>query len=448
MPYMHSGKVRPVKSTLPSTKRIESLTAPQEARISEFRDYWLSVGLSTAPADRTSAQAAVSCAYKEAGLKPPRMWVWLGSPFSGAIGAQYLLLVNNRDQVRAQVVDQVRAQVVDQVWAQVGAQVGAQVVAQVVDQVVDQVWAQVGAQVGAQVVDQVWAQVVAQVVDQVWAQVGAQVGAQVVDQVWDQVVAQVVDQVRAQVGDQVRAQVVAQVVAQVWAQVRAQVGAQVRAQVDRCGYGLHDSPWLAFFHFCERAVGLKCCARLHGLMQIAENAGWWWPFNGACLLTERPCAIHRDERNRLHHQTQMAISYPDGWGVYLWHGVRIPAQYYERQPNAKEILAEQNIEVRRSLIERYDELTSKGQFLVDVGARVIDSAIQPMRAGENEAINELLSIELPEDPERRLVALRVIDPSTGRNYIVRVPPDQTTVRSALAWTFGMEEHEYVLEQES
>ena len=388
MPYMHSGKVRPVKSTLPSTKRIESLTAPQEARISEFRDYWLSVGLSTAPADRTSAQAAVSCAYKEAGLKPPRMWVWLGSPFSGAIGAQYLLLVNNRDQVRAQVVDQVRAQVVDQVWAQVGAQVGAQVV----------------------------------------------------DQVWDQVVAQVVDQVRAQV--------VAQVVAQVWAQVRAQVGAQVRAQVDRCGYGLHDSPWLAFFHFCERAVGLKCCARLHGLMQIAENAGWWWPFNGACLLTERPCAIHRDERNRLHHQTQMAISYPDGWGVYLWHGVRIPAQYYERQPNAKEILAEQNIEVRRSLIERYDELTSKGQFLVDVGARVIDSAIQPMRAGENEAINELLSIELPEDPERRLVALRVIDPSTGRNYIVRVPPDQTTVRSALAWTFGMEEHEYVLEQES
>lgn len=107
------------------------------------------------------------------------------------------------------------------------------------------------------------------------------------------------------------------------AQVRDQVWAQVRDQVYRCGYGLHDAGWLSFYA-AVGACGVDAADRLRGLQTIARHAGWWWPFAGAVILSERPCRLSRDERGRLHAEDGPAIQYPDGWGVWAWHGVRVP----------------------------------------------------------------------------------------------------------------------------
>ena len=128
---------------------MERLPPDVEARLPAIKDEWLGYGLSTEPADRPQAEAAVRRAYEAAGLAPPAVVIWLDSPLAGCMGAT--LGDQVRDQVWDQVWDQVRAQVRDQVRDQVGAQVGAQVWAQVRDQV--------GDQVGAQARDQVWAQV-------------------------------------------------------------------------------------------------------------------------------------------------------------------------------------------------------------------------------------------------------------------------------------------------
>ena len=282
---------------------IEPLTKEQELLLPAIRDEWIGVGLSTAPANRAEAERGVALAYKAAGLTPPGLIIWLDSPVAGAIGA--CLLAQVRDQVRAQVWDQVGAQVRDQVRAQVWDQVGAQV------------WDQVGAQV--------WDQVVAQVRAQVSAQVRAQVRAQVSAQVWTQVRAQVSAQVSAQVWDQVRDQVSAQV----WTQVRAQVWDQVRAQVI---YGQHDAGWLSQFDFFKR-LNLDCGNRLEGLSIVARNAGWWWPFTDAVILTERPTELHRNSDGKLHSLSEPAILYPDGFGVWMKDGVRV------EEPNPLERLS-------------------------------------------------------------------------------------------------------------
>src|ERR1700677_2066697 len=168
----------------PMPERITSLTPEQLAMLPGIRDEWLAHGLSTDIADRPAAEAGIRAAYQAAGLEPPRVIIWAGSPWTGVI-AKILApsIIGRHAQVYAQVYAQVRAQVYAQVGDQVYAQVYAQVRAQVGAQVRDQVRAQVGAQVGAQVY--------AQVGDQVGDQVGAQVGAQVYAQVDDQVGAQV-----------------------------------------------------------------------------------------------------------------------------------------------------------------------------------------------------------------------------------------------------------------
>jgi hypothetical protein len=99
--------------------------------------------------------------------------------------------------------------------------------------------------------------------------------------------------------------------------------------------------------------------------------------------------------------------------------------------------------------------------MLDCGARVIDTCVQPMREGEPDKINELLVVDLPEDPDGRMVAVRVIDPSTGRQYVLRVHPElrpmlgnqfgepqEMTCQNAIASTFGMRGSDYVLAQES
>jgi hypothetical protein len=52
--------------------KIESLTAAQEARFSEFVEKWTQIGLSTEPADRSRAEAAIRDMYKRQDLPHQR----------------------------------------------------------------------------------------------------------------------------------------------------------------------------------------------------------------------------------------------------------------------------------------------------------------------------------------------------------------------------------------
>ena len=50
--------------------------------------------------------------------------------------------------------------------------------------------------------------------------------------------------------------------------------------------------------------------------------------------------------------------------------------------------------------------------------------------------------------EEPLCLVKVRCPSTGAFYTLRVPPKTKTVKEAVAWTFGISEEKYILEQEA
>jgi hypothetical protein len=51
-------------------------------------------------------------------------------------------------------------------------------------------------------------------------------------------------------------------------------------------------------------------------------------------------------------------------------------------------------------------------------------------------VRQLLRVLLPNDEP--LICLSVIDPSTGRQYILRVPPNMETCHQAAAWIAGFD----------
>ena len=222
------------------------------------------------------------------------------------------------------------------------------------------------------------------------------------------------------------------------AQVRSQVRAQVWAQV--C-YGQHDAGWLAFYDFFGACCGVEAVSRLSG-MRAASGAGWWWPCQHVAIVTERPARLERDERGRLHCVDRAAIEYPDGWGVYAWHGVRVPREVICDPIQVAQIQGETNAEIRRVMLERY----GLGRYLHDSGARVIDEGRDP----SGRPIR-LLRCELEGDEP--LVMLEVIDATAApdgerKRYMLRVDPFITSASVALAWTWDLPEADYRPVQET
>lgn len=202
---------------------------------------------------------------------------------------------------------------------------------------------------------------------------------------------------------------------------------QIRDQVWQCSYGQHDAGWLAFHDAWGRFGLADIVAPLAGLMQVARSAGWWWPFDDAVILTERPCFLARDDDGRLHHPSRAALEYPDGWGIYAWHGVRVMPQVIEAPETltVAQITDESNLAVRRVMLERF----GWERYLRESGARIRHrddwGTLHEVRFADDEP---LVMVEVVNStPE---------DDGSYVNYLLRVPPACATAHEAVAWTCG------------
>jgi hypothetical protein len=116
-------------------------------------------------------------------------------------------------------------------------------------------------------------------------------------------------------------------------------------------------------------------------------------------------------------------------GVQLrWRSVRIDERiaFHPESITAQEVLAEPNAELRRVLLERmgYDA------FIVAAAAAELDRDQDPG------GLRRLLRVDL--DRDEPLVVLSVSCPSTGRAYLLRVPPTMLTCHQAAAWIAGFD----------
>jgi hypothetical protein len=119
-------------------------------------------------------------------------------------------------------------------------------------------------------------------------------------------------------------------------------------------------------------------------------------------------------------------------GVALrWRGVAVNAQiaFFPETLKVTDVVAERNAELRRVMIERI----GFDRFVREANAKIVD---QDQDAG---GPRELLRVKLEGDED--LVCVSVRCPSTGRHYLIRVPPSMKTCHQAVAWTAGFDNPE-------
>lgn len=198
----------------------------------------------------------------------------------------------------------------------------------------------------------------------------------------------------------------------------------LRVALTHAVHGQFDAAWLPLYEAAGMASGLG---------RMARAAGWWWPFENAVILTERPLALRLDDQDRLHHGDGPALVYPDGFAVYSWRGTPLTGEFGRRlaATTPETIRAEENAELRRMMVEHY----TPERFLKDSGA-------QPVHQDE---AGKLWRIEMGKDES--IVMVEVVNSSpepdgTFNVYFLRVPPSTPTAKAGVAWTFGLTEDEY------
>ena len=150
--------------------------------------------------------------------------------------------------------------------------------------------------------------------------------------------------------------------------------------------------------------------------------------SGCAKLTELPDGLRVSSWLDVAN-TQIQGLPPSLHGARLrWRSVYVDERVVFRPETltAAEILAESNAEVRRVMLER------KGYeaFMREADAKVIHHDIDPG------GVRRLLHVTIPGDEP--LVCLAVVCPSTGRQYLLRVPPTMRKCRQAAAWIAGFD----------
>ena len=205
-------------------------------------------------------------------------------------------------------------------------------------------------------------------------------------------------------------------------------------------WGQMDLYWIAFYMFPH--LNLKKIhtddqfEKLQAWEGMAES-GFWYPFENIVFVSDKFKTLHQDNENRLHHESEMAMSFWDGYGFYSWHGVRVPEDIIKKQFTAKDINKEENAEVRRAMTE----IMGAEEYLKQSGAKSI----------HKDNTGELFMSTVKDDEPIVMVKLKNSTPEPDghfKDYFLRVPPTIKRAREAVAWTFGMSEKEYAPEVES
>lgn len=77
----------------------------------------------------------------------------------------------------------------------------------------------------------------------------------------------------------------------------------------------------SYFDFCISVLGCNPDIKNWGIFQsLASESYWLYPYQGVCLVCDRPTKISFDGEDHIHAENEPAIQFADGFSVYVHHG--------------------------------------------------------------------------------------------------------------------------------
>ena len=376
---------------------LDKFTPEQEAKLPEYAEKWLAIGLSTARVEKECATEAIAEAYRAVNLTPPKVML-LQSPLAGALAAQMMRKYENHEaEVVADAVLRYRNH----------AKVASTILE--INEIDGTLAHRLRAQLRVKIVGDVWPQIEREMVPYVEKHIASTYRNHALD--------------ADLLTDHIKSAFIER-----YTENPPMEAGDAHSWINNMMFGCHDAHWLAFYDFFGQETDLEGPERLNGLMHVAKTCGWVDAYELMALVQDRPCNMSFDTENRLHADGRMAIEYTDGFGVYVWKGVGIPGEWMTHAAESltpEKALTWPNVEQRRCACEI---LTWK--TIVDTLKPVV------IDKDEYEAVGTLMEVDLPNSGKERFLEVTC---GTGRKFVLPVPPTMKTAIEANSWTYGVNE---------
>lgn len=424
------------------TEKIKQLTPEQEALLPVYHQEWYAIGTCTEPADRPTAEKSIAWIYEKINQKHPR-FIWCESPMQACVTI-HLLNQGIEDQIAqafeaAKTAHKASARMALRKWSfrippfpSPEKPITEQLWKPFADEVRDYQAANPKTFL-KHTIQKAILLILCDVLNrienpQVWSSEGEKEFKKQIDDLFKK-----------------------------WLQTsKEDIKDSIRTAVRESFWGQHEVFWIAYYRYCESVLGIQYDAESTEILahheQIARSAMWWWPYEGVCVICDRPACVNM-RNGRLHNEVGGAVMFRDGWGVYAIDGVHVPSWLLNEPERltVEAIEAMQNVEVRRIMIDRYGQ----DRYLMDSEAQEI----------HRDDWGILYRKE--QNGDEPLVMVKVVnatseDDGTFQDYFIRVPPDlrpmfshgrmgepqELTARNAVASTFGKTGKQYHPEYET
>lgn len=228
--------------------------------------------------------------------------------------------------------------------------------------------------------------------------------------------------------------------------------------------GQFEASWVAFYTFGERECGEVYDeanrAQLAAFRELSHELGWWFAAENVAMLCERPdrvCLEHDRKPARYHSTDGPALRFRDGYEAYFLRGTNVEKRVVMRPETitAKEILEQENVELRRILMAQMGE----EKFLKEAEFELAgeDNEGKLYVKGDLALLRVVNSSPEP-DGTFKVVYLEVF-PTLGGAQQNCLPPlpgmkdfreyrGPYTPHVARAWTFGIHPDQFTLDKET
>jgi hypothetical protein len=192
-----------------------------------------------------------------------------------------------------------------------------------------------------------------------------------------------------------------------------------------------------FFDICKLELVKDIIERAIAYRKVCESVNYIWPNRDFIMVCERPAKINRNARGQLHSLAEMAIQYPDGWGLYYIDGVRFDYELWYAISTGtlwpEGVFSIRNTEQRRIAYEHM----GKAKMASLPNFKVLDESTDNYGHSMRVVSFDVQGFRQP------FLYLNCHCPSTGREYYLETK--QKTCAAAKAMSFGLPEIEFTKE---
>lgn len=265
--------------------RLENITPEQKLQLEAWRLDWLEVGTSTKAADRENAESAVTEIYDLVGEKKPK-FLWSNSPVTACL-ASYMLGVSY-ESLESKLWSGLKSSMLHGLYDNLQNNL----------------------------------------LDSLQRSLRSSLKSSLALSLCSSVRANLELSIRDSLDGSTKTSVLG-------SNVRRNLLFSLDDNLSMCLWGSHEAYWVAYYRFCEQVLGIQYKPdHSHQLAlweRICRSCGWWWPYEGLCIISERPvlCRMECIDKEysfpvwQLHSDYGPALRYLDGWSVYVVHGSRM-----------------------------------------------------------------------------------------------------------------------------